>query len=299
MSLKSPNPSVSPAKLVLSNATDFLNAGLTLLFSPNVTSAEAKVAIISIQTAIELLVKYRLIRQFGLSSIVRGNVPEGPIEKASREGRLYTIGYSECLKRIQEEEAFSEAERKLVRGLQNLRNSLVHFTADIDVLDVRRDAASLLVRSLSMFAAGAERDDGQFQTHSRFLNDMNFQTLTNYEPYRLGAVDSARSSLDSDEVLRCWACGVDAMSFRPSDNYFCHCCGLTVLTVAVAYVDCGLCGVQSGAVYDPLNLTDGFHHGRCLHCGKELWIRSCPSCGSTRSFPMNEQPPGICEDCPA
>lgn len=298
MSVASSKPKVSPARLVLANATDFLNAGLTLLFSPNVTSAEAKVAITSIQTSVELLVKYRLIRRFGLASIVRGNIPDGPIERASREGRLYTIGYDACLKKVQKMEGLSETELDLVRVLQNLRNSLVHFTADIDAVDVRRDAANLLVRALSMFAAGADPDNGGFQSHRRFLNETNFQTLTNYEPYRLGAVDSASSSLDSDQVFRCWECRVDAMSLRPSDNYFCHCCGLTVLTNAVAYVDCGLCGAQSGVCYDPLNHTDGLHHGKCLHCDKELIVRRCASCGTTHSLPMSEHPPAICEDCP-
>lgn len=298
MSVESSKPKVSPARLVLANATDFLNAGLTLLFSPNVTSAEAKVAITSIQTSVELLVKYRLIRRFGLASIVRGNIPDGPIERASREGRLYTIGYGACLKKVQQMEGLSETELDLVRVLQNLRNSLVHFTADIDAVDVRRDAANLLVRALSMFAAGADRDNGDFQSHRRFLNEINFQTLTNYEPYRLGAVDSASTSMDSDEVFRCWDCGVDAMSFRSSANYFCHCCGLSVLPNAVAYVDCGLCGTEGGVFYDPLNHTDGSYHGKCLHCGKEVMVRKCLSCGATYSLPMGERPPEVCDYCP-
>ncbi len=298
MSVESSKPKVSPARLVLANATDFLNAGLTLLFSPNVTSAEAKVAITSIQTSVELLVKYRLIRRFGLASIVRGNIPDGPIERASREGRLHTIGYGACLKKVQQMEGLSETELDLVRVLQDLRNSLVHFTADIDAVDVRRDAANLLVRALSMFAAGADRDNGDFRSHRRFLNETNFQTLTNYEPYRLGAVDSANSSVDSDEVFRCWNCGVDAMSFRCSENYFCHCCGLSVLPNAVAYADCGLCGTEGGVFFDPLNDTDGAHHGKCLHCGKEVMVRRCLSCGATYSLAMGELPSEICEYCP-
>jgi uncharacterized protein YutE (UPF0331/DUF86 family) len=272
MGVESFQQEITPAQLVLSNAIDFLNVGLTILYSPNTTSPETKVAITSIQTAIELLAKYKLIRECGISSIVLGNLPDGPIEVASREGRLRTIGYGGCLKKIQENECFSETERKLVHRLQDLRNSLVHFTADVDVEDVRMDAAWMLIRALGMFAAGHERDCGEFQNHRRFLTEVNFKALTSFRAYRDEAVDSAIENVDSEKVFRCWECGVDSMSLRVSSTFFCHCCGLTVVADSVAYADCPLCDAVNGVCYDPLNATSGLHHGKCLHCGKTLTI---------------------------
>ena len=54
-----------PAGLILANATDFLNAGLALLFEKTATSRDAKLAIVSIQTSVELLAKFRLARDNG------------------------------------------------------------------------------------------------------------------------------------------------------------------------------------------------------------------------------------------
>jgi uncharacterized protein YutE (UPF0331/DUF86 family) len=216
--------------------------------------------------------KYKLIREFGISSIVLGKVPDGPIEVASREGKLRTIGYGGCLKKIQENEGFSGTELEMVHRLQDLRNSLVHFTADVDVEDVRTDAAWMLIRALGMFAAGQERDCGEFQNHRRFLNEANFRTLTSFGAYRDEAVDSATENVDSERVFRCWECGVDSMSLRVSGTLFCHCCGLTVVANAVAYADCPLCEAAHGVCYDPMNGTNGLHYGKCLHCGKTLMV---------------------------
>jgi hypothetical protein len=52
-----PSADAEAAALVLSNAIDFLNAGLTMLFAESATGREAKVTIVSIQTAIEALGK--------------------------------------------------------------------------------------------------------------------------------------------------------------------------------------------------------------------------------------------------
>jgi uncharacterized protein YutE (UPF0331/DUF86 family) len=259
-----------PAQLVLSNAIDFLNVGLMILYSSKATSSEAKVAIISIQTAVELLAKYKLIREFGISSIVSGKVPDEPLGLASREGNLRTIGYGACLKKIQDNEGFSTTELDLVHRLQHLRNSLVHFAANVDVEEIRVDAAWMLIRALGMFAAGHERDVGEFQNHRRFLSDANFKTLTSFKAYRDEAVDSAIESIDSEQVFRCWECGDDSMSLRVSSTLFCHCCGLTVVAQAAAYADCPSCEAVHGVCYDPLNSANGLHYGKCLYCGEKF-----------------------------
>ena len=74
----------------------------------------------------------------------------------------------------------SETEEELFRRVQDLRNALVHFTADVDVETVKMELAWVLIGSLGMFAAGEERDQGEMQTHARFLDPENFKRLTNF-----------------------------------------------------------------------------------------------------------------------
>ena len=159
-----------PADLVFANALDFLNTGLRILFADEATPRDAKVSVVSIQTAIELLLKYRLIREAGFPSIVNGAIPKGDLVAAASSGRLRTIGYGQSLKKTGKYEGFSDTERELFLRAQNLRNALVHFTAEVDVDEVRMELAWVLIGALGMFAAGEEREQGEFQTHARFLH---------------------------------------------------------------------------------------------------------------------------------
>ena len=169
-----------PAKLLLANARDFLNTGLGILFASDATPRDAKVGVVSIQTAIELLLKYRLVKENGLTSIVNGPTPQGNLVAAAVAGSLRTIGYGKGLGRIREIEGLTETEEELFRRAQDLRNALVHFTADVDVVEVRMELSWVLIGALGMFAAGEERDQGEMQTHARFLDPKNFERLTNF-----------------------------------------------------------------------------------------------------------------------
>ena len=270
-------------ELLLMNALDFLNAGLERLFSDEATRRDVKVAVVSIQTAIELLLKYRLANEGGLAAIVRGPPPKGDVITAAGSGGLRTIGYRQSLKKVSESEYINETEHELFGHAQNLRNALVHFTADVDVDEIRQNMAWVLVGALAMFAAGQERDQGEMQTHARFLDSGNFERLTSFEQYRAQSVDSALDSPDSEHVYRCWECGVDALSLRPTETLFCHCCGLTAVLDMAGFTACTLCGKADAVLFDPLNETHGVHPGRCLDCGASVGVIVCQSCGEIRS----------------
>lgn len=277
------NASQDSQDAILANAKDFLNGGLTLLFEKDASSRTIKLAIVSIQTAVELMAKFRLVKDIGINSITPGggNIPSGPLMEAARKGEFHTIGYSECLKEIRKIEGINEADEELIRRLQQLRNALVHFAAEIDIVDVRNSTAWLLIRVLAMFAAGQDRDIGEWQTHRSFLDADTFSSLINFEPYRAESVDAASDNLDSEDVFRCWNCKEDALSVRSSGTYFCYCCGLTAYVEVAAYADCALCGAIQGVFYDPLNITNDHYRGQCLHCNTLVWVWKCRECEGT------------------
>ena len=287
-----------PGDLVFANALDFLNAGLRIIFGKEAAPRDAKVGVVSIQTAIELLLKYRLMKEHGLESIVSGPFPEGDLVAAASSGRLRTIGYGRGLEIVREQEGFSETEQELFRRAQYLRNALVHFTAEVDVDKVRMELAWVLIGALAIFAAGEERELGKMQTHARFLDPDVFGRLTRFGPYQAQSVDSAIESLDGENVYRCWECGVDALSTRLSETYFCHCCGLTADNSMAAFVRCAACDRRDGVCFDPFNETDGVHQGKCLHCETFAGVVVCQECGVARSqvegLPALECP--VCAD---
>jgi hypothetical protein len=57
--------------LLFENAAAFLNGGIELLFSDAVSSRAAKMAVVSIQTSMELLAKFRLVEGHRLARRIR------------------------------------------------------------------------------------------------------------------------------------------------------------------------------------------------------------------------------------
>ena len=268
---------------MLANALDFLNGGLDVLLVRGATARDAKIGITSIQTSIELLLKYRLVNESGLSSIIRGDLPRGSLVDSSVSRSFRTISFNQGLTQIRQHESLTEIEEELFQRIQILRNSLVHFAANVDVEEAQMEMAWLLIRALGMFAAGEERDHGEMKTYERFLDSRNYQRLTTFEPYRAEAVDSAYDSPDSEAVFRCWVCGVNALSVRSFEAYFCHCCGLSTDTSVAGFTTCLLCSEVNGVCFDALNETRRVHQGKCLYCETVVGVVVCTICGNACS----------------
>jgi hypothetical protein len=275
--------SISAAQRILDNAADFLNGGLELLFADGFLDRTAKVAVVSIQTAIELLAKYRMVREAGFQSIVRGKLPSGDIERAVKEGNFSTLGFGEVLDLVDAIEGLRDDEKSIIHELVNLRNDLVHFASDIDPEAVKLNCVHSLARVLSIFALGDARDVGEMEDYRQFLSEANFNELINFAPYRAEAVDAAHESLDTEKVLKCCMCGNESFCLRASDNYFCHCCGFGVVSDAIAFTDCVACGSMERVFFDPLNTTNDMHYGKCMDCEAKQWAWECPNCGTVVS----------------
>lgn len=275
--------SISAAQRIRDNAVDFLNGGLELLFAEGLSDQRAKVAVVSIQTAIELLAKYRMVREAGLQSIVQGKLPAGDIERAVQEGNFSTLGFGEVLDLVDAIEGMRDDEKDIIYELVHLRNDLVHFSSEIDQEAVKLNCVHCLARVLSMFALGGARDFGEMNDYHQFLSGPNFKELINFNPYRAEAVDAAYESLDSEKVLKCYMCGNGSFSLRASGIYFCHCCGFSVISNAIAFAGCSVCGVKESVIFDPLNTTNDMHHGRCMVCETSQWIWECLDCGTAVS----------------
>jgi hypothetical protein len=206
------------------------------------------------------------------------------------------MGYAQVLEALEGIEFLSDMDRELMKEVARLRNKLVHFTAEIDLKDIRITAAHLILKGLNRFAAERRRDDGYFDTHRAILTTHNFSTLVTFRPYRDEAVDDALDSPDTEAVFRCWECEADALSLRASETYFCHCCGLVAQARVAKFAACCACDASDGVVYDPLNTTHGMHVGKCLHCGVRPFIKICELCGTVASQ-LEKRKRAMCEDC--
>jgi len=92
-----PHADEEALKPLLKNARDFLNGGIQLLFSKRARSGDGKLAVVAIQTALELLAKYRLVETKGLPALVKGKLPPGDLSELGRAGQFRTLGYQQAL----------------------------------------------------------------------------------------------------------------------------------------------------------------------------------------------------------
>lgn len=275
------------ASRLFDNARDFLNEGLQLLFAPAPTPSMWKLSVVAVQTAVELLAKYRLVSELGLDSVTEGKVSRSKIQT----GDFHSISYAKALQKLRHVEAFNEYDLDVIADVQRLRNKLVHFSADVDSDQVHSICCALLVRALCLFADGDRQDNGEMVDHRRFLTSKNYKQLVASEAYRAEAFDFASDSLDHDKVVRCWNCNNETLGFRSfTENYYCYCCGFSIFSDTVGFARCVHCAVDDGVYFDALN-GDGksLHHGKCGYCDEFQFVFVCPDCESVRAVASNRR----------
>jgi hypothetical protein len=122
--------------------------------------------------------------------------------KKPDEGRLR--GGSKSVGRIMEGAAGNLVASRVIAEIAKHDGQLKRWIQAGILIPIR--ANWLILRALRIFAAGAERDQGEFQDHRRFLDEPNIKFLVGYGPYRDEAVDSAIEDSDSRKIFRCWQC---------------------------------------------------------------------------------------------
>ena len=267
------------ANALMENAKDFLNSGLSLLLPSRLDRRNVKLSVVSLQTAVELLVKHRLVMKEGLAAIVTGVKPENAIDLAN----MRTITFSAALTAIQDHQSIAEWELEMLGEMATVRNRLVHFTFDMAPKRLKAHCLSLVCSALAMFAKGDARDEGEMVDYRSFLSEDAFNTLTHDVEYRAEAIDAAYASEEAREVKHCYLCKCESLSLRYSDVYFCHCCGFTLEQEVISFADCASCRAEDGVYYDRLNMTGASHFGKCRVCEIRQWVNVCSVCERKQS----------------
>ncbi|MGY2438201.1 hypothetical protein [Pseudomonas sp. SDO52101_S400] len=282
------------ASSLFQNAKDFLNEGLRLLFAQNQSARSWKLSIVAIQTSVELLAKYRLVDELGIGAILVGNVDSVKLQS----GDFQTIPFSKLIKNLEMVENFSDYDLEIIRGVQQLRNKLVHFNVDVSSDYKFSECFALLVRALFLFASKDIWTNGEMSDHSRFLTKKNYENLVASEAFKAEAVDFACDSYDVDEILKCFNCSTESLGFSGGwDIYYCYCCGISVHSEVVSFAKCSSCNEEKGVYFDALNHdANEFHLGKCGYCKEFQEVLNCTGCGALKSFPKGARPEA-CPEC--
>lgn len=282
------------AKSLFQNANDFLNEGLRLLFAGEQSKSSWKLSMVAIQTAVELLAKYRLVEELGIRSIFSGHVDSTKLQ----QGSFHTISYSKLIESLKKVETFSDYDLELIGSVQQLRNKLVHFNASSSTDYEYTECFALLVRALFLFANRDNWTSGGMSNYCSFLTKENYDSLISNEAFRAEAVDFAYDSDEIDKVVRCFHCDNNSLGLSDCwDIYYCYCCGISVHSEVVGFASCSNCAIDDGVYFDAMNCdTKNFHFGKCGYCKETQMVLDCPDCGTKKSFPQNAKPTP-CPEC--
>jgi hypothetical protein len=256
------------------NAQAFLNEGLNLLFASDTSKDTWKISVVAIQTAVELFAKFRLVSECGLEAFVLGNTTYSDFQ----DGSFRSLGFGKVIEKLENVEIFNEDDLDIIREVQALRNKLVHFSFETTPQTTNLNCLTLLVRALSLFADRYNWDSGEMRDYRRFLTENNYSRLILSEDYRAEAYDFASGKLDYDDIFRCWHCKNETLGYFESENYYCFCCGFSINSDSVGFTTCVHCEHHHGVYFDSLNLTAGFHFGKCGYCNRKQFVHSCLSC---------------------
>ena len=248
------------------------------------TAADAKFIITDLQMGLELLLKFRLVRDRGLNKILASNRTARSDIAEIKSGAINTLGFGKCLETIMKIEDFSPYELGLLKQFQTLRNAVVHFGADVDPKDILVAASHLVLKPLQCIVYGTH-PESQFVPRGvpiagpreSYIDQQILCRLIRFPPYVEEAERDAQAS-DGFGVELCWACSNRTLVVQVTDDLYCFCCGETSSEGSVGWADCFKCGKPRGVVFDALNEQDNVHTAKCLDCGCREGILVCPAC---------------------
>jgi hypothetical protein len=275
--------------ILYDNGRDFLNHALELMFK----KSKAKFTVVNLQMALELFIKFRLVKQFGLQSICKDNLSKlrNPTQ-ALVGGKIKTSIYNDCKNKFINLKHLNNYEQELLENFQQTRNAIVHFGKEIDHKEFEILSGHLIVKVFRRIL----EDEAEPWLFKHLQND-NYKKLLKFKPYIDEAVGDALDH--GNEVLLCFECGNETLAVTDED-YYCFCCGMRFYGPHAPYVKCPFCKAKA-MVYDALNSTDGVHKGKCISCQEDTLISFCSKC-DVMIFPelerFSDSMPWRCIDCP-
>lgn len=279
---------------LLKNGIDFLNHSLKMVVDPKSDAVQAKLAVVNLQIALELLIKYRLAKDFGLQSICLTDLKTVPdLSSAVAEGKVKTQTYELCRQGILKRLNLEDYERDLLSQFQRHRNAIVHFS-----LNVQRDESIVACAHLVLKVIRRILESEPETWLKHYLDPTVYKALTDFKPYVDEAVEDAHTI--GEETKLCYECSKETLTLLPNGDYYCFCCGTHNCSEHVPYADCPFCKGHMCVAYDVLNPDNGIFQGKCLRCDEMLLVAECTSC-SAHVFPnvLPRQEKGLwyCEEC--
>ena len=261
----------------MNNALIFLNVAIKY-FNLGINRHEnLVVAIINLQLATELALKYFLISTYGLKMVLEQksqNLSDSEI-KNKYENNILKLRKFEELKQIEKKANHSGTVWLFdeVENFQTYRNHLVHLNhnfANNEISNISQKIVRILVYVLDGFINIYE-DDEYKNKMQRLLQRKEYDKLLENKQY----YEELKIKLFNEYGDVYWCPHCDKQLLVPSK--ICFGC-MENLDYSAGYLKCKYCGKET-LIYDKLNIdNNGSLRALCINCHEDTIVYKCPHC---------------------
>ena len=283
------------------NANIFLNAAI-YNFNKGFASHDNRVlAVVSTQMALELAIKMRITKDYGVRTILEGNIAnitdqdilDGYESNSLRVKEFETL--KNFLKSKREYNMYFTGEYTYMERFQKFRNKLVHFDynfAEQELEELEADVIHVIVNILHILISTCVSHDEHREFMEENINATEYQKLLINKNY----IDALQ-----DIIVR-----------EYGDVYFCPICSRNLFLPirkclgclndfnnpsTFGFVNCNYCGEET-VIYDACNIDHNHSlRGLCLRCDNDTVVYKCPECGNIFNLENSEKngcTPGYC-----
>lgn len=268
----SPNPGQHLKYSLLENAIDFVSRAVKSTKQNH--PAEWKYAILHLAAGIELLLKYRLVKEHW--SLVFKDVNKAEKERL-KKGDFQSVDTKTAVKRLRSIAEFcliNDENEELLCSIRNRRNKIQHFEFDLEIGEVK----SVMAKGLNFVMDFSESEMSPNDVHTRELEYIGGQ-LTEFKEFVEDRLCHIRPSLEKARLLiDCWRCLQATLEIDPySLSGDCHFCNYREYDIRyylpsdISQQDCPKCGEEGETIHIP-----------CKRIGESTeYIWHCSSCDGT------------------
>lgn len=254
----------------------FYNFSLGLIEKVDNDNNYLKFAVVNVQIALELFLKYYFVKKGQIDAIVT--------RKNGHDVRFKE--FSDVLNFFFASRNWSYGEKKELRKILEIRNSIVHNGLNSGW---NEELALYIIKCIFFIQGTIKSNFGNtlLQQHYKPSN------LAKNKVWRKG-VEEFVEKINNEygfQVFHCLDCGANTLIsnelFRLEDSYSsgeqlqCLCCFQYIdLEVECTLINCYYCKEPDSYLINKLNeQTESQYIGKCLECGVDTWVRKCSYCG--------------------
>ena len=274
------------------NANIFLNAAIHY-FNKGLESQDNRVlAVVSTQMALELAVKMRITKDYGVRTILEGDfsaatdqdILDGYENNSLRVKEFETL--KNFLKSKKVYNMYFSGEYAYMERFQKLRNKLVHFDYNFTEQELEQledDIIHVIVNILHILISSNVSHDEYRIFMEEYIDTAEYQKLLTNRSY----MNALRDIIvrEYGEIYFCPICS--RRLFLPIRKCL-GCLNDFNNSSAFGFLDCNYCGEET-VIYDACNIDNNhFLRGLCLRCEDDTVVYKCPKCGNVFNLENSE-----------